>query len=290
MRKTLLISGICGTLIGLLAIIWAFQSEKTIVTHPKGLIAHQQLRLIAINVALMLLILLPTLAWLLWTAWKYSTKNSKTDYDPKKRLSVFGQSLLWIIPTIIVTIMSVITWKKTHALDPYKPIVSEKKALQIQVVALDWKWLFIYPEQNIATVNFVQIPEKTPIHFTLAADGSPMNSFWIPQLCGQIYCMTGMITPLHMMADGLGEYSGKAAEINGIGYAGMTFKVKSSTEKDFEVWVEAIKQSPQELTLSVYNDLVKPSEKHPVTFYSNTEKDLFNTIVMKYFHPSEHKK
>ena len=181
--------------------------------------------------------------------------------------------------------MAVRTWDATHQLDPFKPLESEVKPLTIQVVALDWKWLFIYPEQEIATVNFVQIPARTSIHFMLSADGSPMNSFWIPQLSGQIYSMSGMTTSLHMMADVPGIYTGRAAEINGEGYADMTFVVKSTTEADFDAWIASVKQSSLQLTDPIYNELIKPSIKNPVTLYSYVEKDLYNKIVMKYMHP-----
>jgi cytochrome o ubiquinol oxidase subunit 2 len=177
--------------------------------------------------------------------------------------------------------MIVITWKATHALDPFKPLKKELKPLTIQVVALDWKWLFLYPEQGIGAVNLVQFPEHTPIHFELTADGSPMNSFWIPELSGQIYAMSGMVTQLHMMADGPGVYTGRAAEINGKGFADMTFIVKSTARSDFDAWVKHVKQSPLKLTESVYNELVKPSTAHPITLYSDVQNALFAKIVEK---------
>jgi cytochrome o ubiquinol oxidase subunit 2 len=199
--------------------------------------------------------------------------------DPK-------QAILWLIPTGIVAVMAVISWHYTHALDPYKPLTNGVKPLNIQVVALDWKWLFIYPEQGIATVNFVQFPANTPIHFSLAADDSPMNSFWIPELSGQIYSMTGMSTSLHVMADGPGSYRGRAAEINGVGYADMTFVAKSSETEDFAGWVASVKQSPLQLTYATYEDLIQPSIHHPVTLYSFVEEGMYHQIMMKYmYHP-----
>ncbi len=185
----------------------------------------------------MLIIIVPTFILLFVVAWKYRAKNAKAKYDPEHSHGVFGELILWMIPSVVIAVMAVITWNATHKLDPYKPLESEVKPLTIQVVALDWKWLFIYPEQGIATLNFVQFPERTPIHFELSADGSPMNSFWIPQLSGQIYSMTGMTTQLHIMADGPGEYTGRAAEINGEGFADMTFVAKSTSQSDFEDWV-----------------------------------------------------
>lgn len=267
-----------------IGVFFVLRSEHTLVTHPKGLIAHSELDLIIKNYLLMFIIIIPTFIFLFFVIFKYWVKNSKAQYDPEHSHGPLGELMLWIIPSVIVAVLVVITWRETHRLDPYKPLESTQEPLTIQVVALDWKWLFIYPEQGIATLNFVQFPEQTPIHFELAADGSPMNSFWIPQLSGQIYAMTGMITQLHMMADAPGEYSGKAAEINGRGYADMTFTVKSTTPEEFEDWVSYVKQSPLQLTDSAYEELCVPSEKNPVVLYSEVEEDLFNKIVMKYMH------
>ena len=276
------IISILAILGAIIAIFFVLRSENALVVHPKGIIAHRQLNLMITNILLMLIVIVPTFIVLFVVAWIYRMKNSKAKYDPDHSPGAFGELILWIIPSIIVAVMAVITWKATHELDPYRPLKSDVKPLTIQVVALDWKWLFIYPEQGIATVNFVQFPAQTPIHFSLAADGSPMNSFWIPQLSGQIYAMTGMITPLHLMADGPGEYSGRAAEINGQGLAGMTFLAKSTSQSDFDEWVKKVKQSPLQLTESTYNELVKPSENNPIALYSSVEKDLFNKMVMKY--------
>jgi cytochrome o ubiquinol oxidase subunit 2 len=286
MRKITFVVGILATLAYLFGIYFVLSQEHALVTHPKGIVAQRQLDLIITNIILMLLILVPTLIFILAMAWKYRGDNAQAKHDPNYKLKVAGQAMLWIIPSIIVAVMAPITWKATHALDPYKPLESNVKPLQIQVVAINWKWLFIYPEQEIATLNFVQFPERTPIHFSLAADNSPMNSFWIPELSGQIYAMSGMITPLHVMADGPGEYPGKAVEINGDGYADMRFTAKSTTTSDFQKWVAEVKKSPLSLTEEVYNKLREPSIGDPVTLYSSVEKDLFNKIVMKYMPPT----
>ena len=274
--------GILAILSAGLAIFFVLSSEHALITHPKGLIAREELGVISRHFLLMMIIIVPTFLALFWTVWKYRSKNIDAKFKPDATSKVSGEVILWIIPSVVIAVMSFMTWKATHKLDPYKPLVSDITPLTIQVVALDWKWLFIYPEQGIATLNFVQFPERTPIHFTLAADGSPMNSFWIPQLSGQIYAMTGMVTPLHIMADGPGEYTGRAAEINGEGYADMTFLAKSTSQPDFEDWVARVKESPLQLTDDIYDELVKPSENNPIALYSYVEKDLFNKIVMKY--------
>ena len=276
------IVGFTAIFITVFAVVFALKSEKALLMHPKGIVAQSELHLIGINYLLMLIVILPTLVLLFIVVWRYRAKNEKAKYEPEHRLTAFKELLLWITPTIVIAVMTVITWKAAHELDPYEPLKSDVKPLAIQVVALDWKWLFIYPEQEIAVVNFVQFPAGTPIHFTLAADGSPMNSFWIPQLSGQIYSMAGMTTQLHMMADEPGIYSGRAAEINGMGFADMTFVAKSTTQADFEEWIASVKQQPIQLTELVYNELLTPSSNHPVVTYASVEKDLFNKIVMKY--------
>jgi cytochrome o ubiquinol oxidase subunit 2 len=265
-----------------LVVYFVLQDEKALLTHPKGIIAHEELSLIGINYLLMLIVVLPTIIALFVIAWKYCAKNTKNAHDPEHSATASQALILWAFPSAIIGILSVILWNAAHDLDPYKPLKSEKEPLVIQVVALDWKWLFIYPEQGIATLGYFQIPEKIPVHFDLTADGSPMNSFWIPQLSGQIYAMAGMQTQIHMMADGPGDYMGRAAEINGAGYADMTFKVKSTTEEEFESWVQEVKASPHQLTSTTYNALVPPSRNNPVLFYSHVEKNLFHDIMKKH--------
>ncbi len=287
MKRIKFAIGILAIMSMALAIFFVLRSDGSLITHPKGIIAHSELNLINTVILLMLIIVVPTFILLFAIAWKYRAKNSKAKYEPETKGGVFKELILWIIPSIIIAAMAPITWKFTHQLDPYRPLSSEVEPLAIQVVALDWKWLFIYPEQGIATVSFFQFPAGTPIHLSLAADGSPMNSFWLPQLSGQIYAMTGMITQLHIMADESGVYTGRAAEINGKGFADMTFVAKSTSRSDFDAWVEEVKRSPLRLTHSAYTELAKPSQKHPIALYSYAEKDLFNEIVMKYMHPAE---
>lgn len=270
-----------------LIIFFVLRSERALITHPKGIIAHSELNLINTIILLMLIIVIPTFVFLFSIAWKYRANNTKAKYETEVRHRGFKEVILWIIPSLIIAVMAPITWKVTHELDPYRPLSSKMKPLAIQVVALDWKWLFIYPEQGIATVNFFQFPAGTPIHLSLAADGSPMNSFWLPQLSGQIYAMTGMTTQLHIMADEPGVFTGRAAEINGEGFADMTFIAKATEQVDFDDWVNEVKQSPLRLTHSIYAEFAKPSQSNPVAYYSYVEKDLFNEIVMKYMHPKE---
>lgn len=281
MKKIKFAIAIFAIIAAAFAIFFALNSHNALVMHPKGVIARDELHLIKTNIFLMLIVVIPTIVLLFYVAWKYRAKN-KAKYDSEHTGSVFSEVILWIIPTIVIAVMATITYKATHKLDPYRPLDSAIKPLTIQVVALNWKWLFIYPEQGIATLNFVQFPAGTPIHLELTADASPMNSFWIPQLSGQIYAMTGMTTQLHIMADAPGVYTGRAAEINGKGLADMTFVAKSTSQSDFDAWIIAVKQSPLQLSAPVYDALIAPSVNDPVQLYSNVEKGLFKTIQMKY--------
>ncbi len=285
MTRVKFLAILLGIAIAALAIFLVVRSDAALVFHPKGIIAHSELRLIITNVCLMLSVIVPTGILLLFTAWKYRSSNVENEYRPEKIVGTWGQIGLWAIPSVVIAVMVVITWNATHTLDPYRPLKSEKEPLRIQVVALDWKWLFIYPEQGIATVNFVQFPAGIPIRFELSADNSPMNSFWIPQLSGQIYTMTGMVTPLHIMADGPGEYSGKAVEINGEGYADMTFVAKSCSQADFDEWIRSVKSSPLRLTRAEYKDLSRRSVNRQVVLFSSVEENLFFNIVMTPMEP-----
>jgi cytochrome o ubiquinol oxidase subunit 2 len=186
-----------------------------------------------------------------------------------------------------IAVLAVITWNSSHDLDPFKPLSAQARPIKIQVVALDWKWLFIYPEQNIASVNYVQFPLNTPIDFQITAD-APMNSFWIPQLGGQIYAMPGMSTELHLMADKPGHYSGKSANISGEGFSGMTFDTNVSDNDEFNTWVSSVKQKQHPLDLAAYSELAKQSKNNPVTYYSSEDPELFDSIINKYEGPDGH--
>lgn len=278
--------GVLAVVIAVIGIVIVLSSENALVVHPKGIIAQGELELIIVNILLMLSIIVPTYILLFTVVRKYCIKNENAKYDPDHTYGPVGELFMWGLPSIVVAVMAIITWHATHKLNPYRPIESTVKPLMIQVVALDWKWLFIYPEQGIATLNYLHIPDNTPVHFRLTADRAPMNSFWIPQLSGQIYSMAGMSTQLYVMADGPGEYVGRAVEINGEGYADMTFAVKSTSPKEFEDWIAEVKKSPLQLTEDYYLDLVNPAVNRSVILFSDVTKDLYQKVVHKYMYPT----
>jgi cytochrome o ubiquinol oxidase subunit II len=285
-KKFLPVYIVAGAGVAVLLLVAYLSTHNVAILNPKGTIAYQERNLIFTAVALMLIIVIPMLSVAYFFAWRYRAGNKRGHYQPEGDESLKGGIIWWVIPSLVVLGLIVVLWRGAHALDPHKPLNAPGvKPLTIQVVALNWKWLFIYPEQHIATVNFVEFPEGTPVNFELTAD-APMNSFWIPQLGGQMYAMPGMENQLHLMADGPGEYNGSAAEINGQGFAGMKFVAKSGTQADFDAWVASVKQSTASLTWDEYNKLAEPSENNPRAFYSSVDSDLYYKIIMKYMVPA----
>lgn len=262
-----------------------FLRDKIDILFPSGSIAEKQRNLLFLIQALMLLVILPVYILTFIFSWKYRADNKNAAYDPDLVDNTIAEYIWWGLPLVMVIIAGYITWVKTHELDPYRPIASDKKALQIEVVALQWKWLFIYPEEKIATVNYLQIPVNTPIHFLITAD-APMNSFWIPDLGGQIYAMPGMRTELNLIANKAGESRGSSANISGEGFAGMHFITKADTEEHFQEWVKSVRQSHNELDFKQYQELAAPSQNVPVEKYRLKDPNLFNQVMMKFMHPT----
>lgn len=259
-------------------------SSSVAVLNPKGTIAHEQSKLIVITALLSLVVVIPVYALTFYIAWKYREGNRGAKYRPNHDHDRKAETIWWLVPLALITILAVITWISTHRLDPFRPLDSDKKPLTIRVVALEWKWLFIYPEQNIATLNYVQFPEKTPVRFEITAD-APMNSFWIPQLGGQIYAMAGMSTHLHLEASETGSFRGASANISGEGFAGMKFTARATSDAEFDKWLLAVRRSPLALSAAVYDQLAKPSKDNPPLNYSSTDKDLYDKVIMKYTTP-----
>lgn len=285
MKKFFKIAIVTLLCLGTLALAALYIAGNNIaVLESKGPIGEKESELIATASLLMLIVVIPVFI-LTWAfAWKYRESNVKSKHAPDWEHNYIAEYCWWGVPIVIIVILAITTWKSSHDLNPFKPIVNGKKPIPIQVVALDWKWLFIYPEQGIATVNFIQFPEKTPINFAITSD-APMNSFWIPQLGGQIYAMPAMRSKLHLLANETGIYRGVSANISGKGFAGMSFNAKSCTEEEFTLWVQSVKQSTKHLTMDAYNQLMAPSEYHPVEYYLLVQEDLFDRILMKYMTP-----
>ena len=255
---------------------------ELMVLDPKGPIGASQKELIYITAALCAVVLVPVLLLTAFVVIRYrDRRENKAAYAPNWAHNRKLEVLWWSIPIVIIGILAVITVKYTHELEPSKPIAAEEDTLVIQVLSLDWKWLFLYPEQDIATVNHLTIPEDVPIRFELTAD-APMNSFWIPQLGGQIYAMSGMAMALHLQADEPGVYYGSGANFTGEHFAEMTFKAAAVTQKEFEEWVENVKSAaPGPLTRETYAALAQPGTADEQMF-AGIPDGLFYDIVNKY--------
>jgi len=256
------------------------------VTQPRGEIGLKERNLMVFALLLAIIVVVPTFALTIYIAWRYREENhtAKTKYTPDVDRNNLFEAIWWGIPIVIIGVLSVVAWNSAHSLDPYKQLVSSKQPLKIQVVALDWKWLFIYPQQDVAAVNLAEMPVNTPVEFDITSD-SVMNSFWIPQLGGQVYAMNGMKTQLHLMASKPGSFEGVSANISGSGFAGMKFTAKAVSSKDFDAWVRSVQKAPAALTASAYEKLAKPSKNNPVGYYSAPQNGLFDNIIMRYMMP-----
>jgi len=270
--------------VAILALLYFVTNGRDIpVLNPKGLIANQERDLILLTFGLGMLIVIPVFILLFSIAWKYRASNTKAKYEPEMEGNKLLEALWWGIPCAVILLLAVITAVSTHALDPYKPIQSSVKPVKIQVISLNWKWLFIYPDQGVATQNVLNIPKDTPIELSLTSD-APMNSFWVPSLAGQVYTMAGMSTKLHLMADEVGTYNGSSANISGDGFADMRFKVNSMNETDFTAWAtrEFNSNNIPLLTTESYKKLAESSHDTSQVTYLLISKDLYNETIMKY--------
>lgn len=252
--------------------------------NPKGLIANEQHWLMVVSTLVILVLVVPVIFTLYFFMWKYREGSDHATYTPNtkdnKRFLLFA----WGAPLAIIVIIASLMLPATQHLDPRKAIESDNKQITIKVVALRWKWLFIYPEENVASVNFTQIPVNTPVRYEITADEMPMSSFWIPHLGGMLYSMTGHINPLNLIGDTIGDYPGSTAEINGPGFAGMRFTARVSSQQDFDAWIKEAKHTQTVLDTAEYQKLLEPSENNKTALYSNPDPDLFNIIVSKYQH------
>jgi cytochrome o ubiquinol oxidase subunit 2 len=287
--KQVLISGLVAIIIlGVFA--YVTYGRDVPVLDTKGLIADQERNLILVTFGLGMLVVIPVFIMLFSIAWRYRSGNTKARYEPEQGGNRWLELLWWGIPCIIILLLGIITAVSTHALDPYKPIQSSVQPVKIQVVSLNWRWLFIYPDEGIATINYINIPKDTPINFTITSD-APMNSMWIPALAGQIYAMSGMSTQLHLIANQTGSFNGSSANISGAGYADMHFKVNAMNESDYATWVDktANKTDTTLLTDDSYMKLAKDSHDTSQQTFLLMDYNLYNEIIMKYMSPVDSK-
>ncbi|AKC32227.1 ubiquinol oxidase subunit II [Candidatus Pantoea carbekii] len=251
--------------------------------NPKGQIAIEQRSLILTAFGLMLIVVIPAILMAILFSWKYRASNPNAKYSPNWSHSNKIEAIVWIIPILIILFLGIMTWKSTHILEPSKSLVHEVNPVDIDVVALDWKWLFIYPKFRIATINQIAFPTNTPVNFNITSN-SVMNSFFIPTLGSQIYAMAGMQTKLHLIANKPGIFNGFSSNFSGRGFSGMKFKAIATKNKiDFQKWISKVRESAHRLmNMNDFEKLALPSENHPVEYFSIANPDLFKQIIKKF--------
>ncbi|WP_118134963.1 ubiquinol oxidase subunit II [Oceanicella sp. SM1341] len=248
------------------------------VLDPKGQVGIEERNLIVTATLLMLIVVIPVIVMTLLFAWRYRDREGHSGYLPNWSHSGKIEFVVWAVPCVIIAILAVITWNSSHDLDPYKPLDHAEEPVNIQVVSLDWKWLFIYPEEGIATVNEIVVPANRPVNFSISSSAL-MNSFWIPELGGQIYAMAGMETKLHLIADHEGVYDGLSANYSGHGFSDMQFKMRAVTDQAYDAWIDTVHAGHNTLNGDSYQDLARPSTNVEPMFYAQVQPGLFDDIV-----------
>ncbi|TXB68280.1 ubiquinol oxidase subunit II [Paracoccus aurantiacus] len=265
------------------------------VLSPGGDVAAKTRDVLGITTALILVIVLPVLVAIIWFAIRYrsGSEDAESEYDPSFHHSVQLELLIWAAPLVIIIWLGALTWVSTHKLDPYRPLDSETQGvtdgaepLVVQVVSMDWKWLFFYPQYGIATVNDLAAPLDRPIRFELTST-EVMNAFYVPTLAGMIYTMPGMQTQLHAVINETGEYKGMSSHYSGAGFSGMNFPFHGLEEADFDAWVQKARSSGQVLDRDAYRELLKPSENVPSAFYALGDEELYHDILNRCVEPGQ---
>ena len=261
---------------------------NAVVLSPSGDIAAQQRDLLVFSTVLMLVIIIPVMALTVLFAWRYRQSNKTARYEPDWDHSTQLELVIWAAPLLIIIILGAITWTGTHLLDPYRPlervaagrpVTKEVKPLEVQVVALDWKWLFIYPEYGVASVNEMAAPVDRPINFKITAS-AVMNSFYVPALAGMIYAMPGMETKLHAVINAPGEYEGISSNYSGAGFSGMRFRFHGLDQAGFDQWIAKVRAGDAgALDRPAYLALEKPSQNVPVRHYNSVADNLYHAIL-----------
>jgi cytochrome o ubiquinol oxidase subunit 2 len=283
-KKYKLLAGIILVVLAGVFLQRYLSTHSLAVLTPKGEIASKERSLIIESTLLMLVVVVPVFLMTFFFSWRYRAGNKKAKYTPDWDHHGVLESIWWAFPMAIILILSVVTWHSSHELDPFKALDSKVKPMTVQVVALQWRWLFIYPEQNVASINHLQMPVNTPINLQITAD-APMNSFWIPSLGGQVYAMSGMKTQLHLVANQAGSYRGSSANLSGRGFSGMNFIAEAGSNDDFDAWVSQAKKSSKVLNLDEYNKLAAPSTNDNVAYYSAEEPGLYDSVIHKFMAP-----
>jgi cytochrome o ubiquinol oxidase subunit 2 len=261
-----------------LATSLALAACSPIVIESKGVVGKADRTILIDSLAIMLAIVIPTIIATVAFAWWYRASNRKATYLPDWEFSGRIEIVVWAIPTMTIILLGGVTWIGAHELDPAKPLASSSPALEVQVVSLDWKWLFIYPEHRVASVNELVVPAGVPVHFSLTSS-SVMNTFFVPQLGSMIYTMNGMATQLYLQADQPGTYHGLSGHYSGEGFSDMHFQVHALSAIEFARWINKTREAGPTLDAAAYNELAKQSIAVAPSTYAAVEKDLFEDVV-----------
>jgi len=262
----------------LLLVLASCLAGCTGVLDPKGPVGVAERLVLLDSVFIMLAIVIPVILATLGFAWWFRATNPRATYRPTWAFSGHLELIVWAIPTLVITFLGGIAWFGSHQLDPYKALSDSAKPLEVEVVSLDWKWLFIYPDEGIATVNQLVLPVGTPVHFRLTSSGV-MNSFFVPQLGSQIYTMAGMTSQVSLQADQAGTYDGLSAQFSGEGFADMRFAVNALAAADYAKWIANAKAGNSTLDVPAYVELALPSKNVPAVTYSAVASNLFEAVV-----------
>ncbi|ARC53405.1 ubiquinol oxidase subunit II [Candidatus Riesia pediculischaeffi] len=266
--------------ITLISTIFLSGCSSTIM-HPKGKICEEQKIIILSSIILMSVVVIPVIFMTIFFSIKYRENNKHSIYLPNWSFSKRIELFCWIFPIFIVLILSILAWKTTHQLDPYKKIDSLEKKIVIQAISTDWRWIFIYPEHKIATINEIHIPAHVPIEFNLTSH-SVMNSFFIPSLGGQIYAMNGMRTKINLISDSVGITEGFSSSYSGSGFSDMKFKVVIDSRSDFDRWVNIVQKSKKQMkSFRDFQEVSLPSTKEPIIYFSEVSPKLYDQIVSR---------
>jgi len=245
---------------------------------PKGPVGAQEKQLLLEALIPMLMVITPIIFLTLWFAWWFRASNARATYRPRWEYSGSIEFSIWMIPLLVILFLGSLAWVGAHQLDPYQPLASKRKPIVVQVVAMDWRWLFIYPEQGVASVNELAIPVDTPVSFKLTS-ATVMNSFFIPSLGGQIYAMPGMQTQLQLQASEPGNYRGLSTQFSGDGFSDMHFQVLATDEAGFQSWVQQARSSATQLDATAYDRLTADHKVGEVAYYSPVSDALFDHAI-----------
>lgn len=276
---------VIATLLAVAGFGWLAFTSDIAVLNPAGEVASRQRDLLIFAFLLSMVVVIPVFALTIFIAIRYREGNEKAAYRPEWSHSRVLETIWWGVPALIIVVLGVVTWRTSHTLDPYRPLVSNTRPVEIQVIALEWKWLFLYPEYDVASVNLLPVPTDKPLNFSITSD-APMNSFWIPKLGSQIYAMKGMQTKLHLSADTPGNYRGLSTNISGEGFADMDFEVQAMSDRDFSNWVRTTKGISSYLDAPAYDKLAKPGTLDEPILFSGFSPTLFNDTITSWMSPS----